>query len=214
VLSTAAVVGMSVTALLLALTPGPNMIYLLSRSIGQGRRAGMVSLGGTGLGFVIYLAMANLGLSVVFLAVPWLYIGFKLAGAGYIAYLAWQTLRPGGADLFDPTQLKQDSRWRLFRTGLVTNLLNPKAAILYLALIPPFVDPHRGHPTVQGFALGTIQITISMIVNAGLVLAAAGIARFMTSRPEWGRWQRRITGSLLAAVALVLLREAPAHART
>lgn len=212
-LSTAAVVGLSVTALLLALTPGPNMMFLLSRSVGQGRRAGLISLAGTGVGFVLYLAMANLGLSVVFLAVPWLYIGFKLGGASYIAYLAWQTLRPGGQDLFGPAQGRPDSRWRLFRTGLVTNLMNPKAAIFYLALIPQFVDPHRGHPVVQGFALGTIQITISMLVNAGLVLVAAAVARFLGTRPGWRTWQRRVTGSLLGAVALALLREAPQRAR-
>jgi threonine/homoserine/homoserine lactone efflux protein len=212
-LSTAAIVGMSVTALVMVLTPGPNMMYLVSRSVSQGRRAGLISLAGTGIGFVVYMVMANVGLAVIFIAVPWLYIAFKTAGAIYIAYLAWQALRPGGAGIFETRRLKQDSRWRLFRMGLITNLLNPKAAIMYLALIPQFVDPHRGHTVLQGFSLGTIQITISLLVNGLLVIAAGTVAQFMTSRPRWRLWQRRVTGTLLGGVAVVLFTEAPARAR-
>jgi threonine/homoserine/homoserine lactone efflux protein len=212
-LSTAAVVGMSLTALAMVLSPGPNMMYLVSRSISQGRRAGLVSLAGTGVGFVTYMVMANVGLSVIFVAVPWLYISFKVAGAIYIGYLAWQVLRPGGTGVFETRTLKQDSRGKLFRMGLVTNLLNPKAAIMYLALIPQFVDPHRGHAVLQGFALGSIQIAISLTMNALFVIAAGSVAVFMASRPTWTRWQRRVTGTLLGTVALVLLEEAPQRAR-
>lgn len=89
--------GMALTALWMVLTPGPNMIYLVSRSISQGRIAGLVSLAGTGVGLVIYMAMANLGLSAVFVAVPWVYIGLKAAGVVYLLWLAWNALRPNGA---------------------------------------------------------------------------------------------------------------------
>ncbi|GAA4525695.1 LysE family translocator [Amycolatopsis samaneae] len=197
----------------MVLTPGPNMVYLVSRSISQGRMAGLLSLTGTAVGFLVYMTMANLGLAVVFVAVPWLYMGFKAAGAGYLGYLAWQALRPGGRGLFEPRALARDSAGRLFRMGLLTNLLNPKAAIMYLALIPQFVDPGRGHTTAQGFVLGGVQFTVSMAVNATIVVAAGAVASLIARRPSWAVWQRRITGTLLGAVAVLLAKEVPARAR-
>jgi threonine/homoserine/homoserine lactone efflux protein len=202
--------GMALTALGMVLTPGPNMIYLVSRSISQGRAAGFISLGGTGLGFVIYMAMANLGLAVVFVAVPWLYTGLKVVGVVYLAWLGWKAFR-GGA--FESRQLPADSPFRLFRMGLFTNLLNPKAAIMYLALIPQFIDPGIGNPIAQGFALGSIQIGVSMSVNALIIVGAGTIANFLAARPSWTRWQRRVTGTMLGLVAVVLAREIPERAR-
>lgn len=207
-----AVLGMALVALGMVLTPGPNMIYLVSRSIGQGWRAGMVSLAGTLVGFLVYMTMANVGLAAVFLVVPWLYTVVKLAGAAYLIYLAWKTLRPGGLSLFEARDLPRDSRATLFRMGLVTNLLNPKAAIMYLALIPQFVQPTAGNVLLQGFILGGVQITVSMLVNAAIVLAAGGIAVFLGRRPAWVRWQRWITGTLLGAVGVKLALDAPAPA--
>ncbi|MFJ8825444.1 LysE family translocator [Streptomyces sp. NPDC102467] len=211
--SGAAALGMALTALAMVLTPGPNMIYLVSRSISQGRAAGLISLVGTGIGFVLYMLMANLGLAVVFVAVPWLFIGFKAAGVLYLAYLAWQALRTGGRGVFDVRDIPRDSPARLFHMGLVTNLLNPKAAIMYLTLIPQFIDPSRGHPAVQGLSLGSLQIAVSLTVNALIVIAAGAIAAFLEQRPSWATMQRRITGTLLGAVALLLAREVPARAR-
>lgn len=213
VIGEAAAAGMALTALAMVLTPGPNMMYLVSRSISQGRRAGLVSLSGTFVGFVAYMTMANIGLAVVFVAVPWLYMSFKAAGAVYLGYLAWQALRPGGTGLFETRDLKRDTGWRLFKMGLVTNLLNPKAAIMYLALIPQFIRPAQGHAVLQGFALGAIQIAISMIVNSMIIVVAGSIAALVRTRPRWIRWQRRITGTLLGAVTVLLAREIPERAR-
>ncbi|HEX4402096.1 MAG TPA: LysE family translocator [Galbitalea sp.] len=212
-LSWGAAGGMALAALIVVLTPGPNMIYLVSRSIAQGRVAGLISLAGTGAGFLAYMTMANLGLAVVFVVVPWLYVGFKALGVAYLLYLAWKALRPGGSGVFEAHARVHDSPWKLFRMGLITNLLNPKAAIMYLALIPQFVDSYRGNTIVQGFALGSVQIIVSMIVNASIVLTAGSIAGFVSTRPTWTRWQRRITGGLLGVVALLLAREVPQAAR-
>lgn len=99
-LSGSAVAGMTFTALAMVLTPGPNMIYLVSRSIGQGRAAGLISLAGTGVGFVVYMLMANLGLAVVFVAVPWLFISFKTVGVVYLAYLGVADASPGRTGCF------------------------------------------------------------------------------------------------------------------
>jgi threonine/homoserine/homoserine lactone efflux protein len=204
---------MALTALVMVLTPGPNMIYLASRSISQGPRAGLVSLAGTAAGFGVYLTLANVGLAVVFVAVPWLYVGFKAAGVGYLAYLAWRALRPGGIGVFETRNLTRDSSWRLFRMGLLTNLLNPKAAIMYLALIPQFIAADRGDVAAQGFELGAIQIAVSVAVNTLIIVAAGRIATVLRARPSWARIQRRITGTLLGAVAGMLAREVPRRAR-
>ncbi|MCX6499636.1 MAG: LysE family translocator [Arthrobacter sp.] len=210
--SSVAIIGIAVVALGMVLTPGPNMIYLVSRSISQGWKAGMLSLAGTMVGFMVYMTTANVGLAAVFIVVPWFYAGLKIAGAVYLLYLAWKTLRPGGLSVFEPREIPPDSRWKLFHMGLMTNLLNPKAAIMYLALIPQFITPSAGNPVTQGFILGSVQITISLVVNAAIVLAAGAIAMFLRARPSWMKWQRLITGSLLGAVGMKLAFDAPTPA--
>ncbi|KUN07752.1 lysine transporter LysE [Streptomyces yokosukanensis] len=198
------ILGVSVVALGMVLTPGPNMIYLVSRSITQGRRAGMISLAGVALGFLVYLLAANLGLSAVFLAVPQLYVAVKLAGAAYLAHLAWKALKPGGASVFTPQDVPHDSPRRLFTMGLMTNLLNPKIAIMYVSLIPQFIDLGRGHVLLQGLVLGSVQIVVSVAVNLTLVLAAGTVAVFLARRPSWLKAQRRLMGTVLGALALSL----------
>ncbi|HEX8977847.1 MAG TPA: LysE family translocator [Solirubrobacteraceae bacterium] len=213
VIGTTEALGMALTALGMVLTPGPNMLYLVSRSISQGRTAGFVSLAGTFVGFLVYMTMANVGLAVVFILVPWLYIALKAAGAVYLGFLAWRALRPGGRGLFETQDLPRDPNAKLFRMGLITNLLNPKAAVMYLALIPQFIQPTLGHTVVQGFALGTVQITVSMTVNSLIIMASGSVAGFIRNRPRWASWQRRITGTLLGTVAVLVAREIPQRAR-
>ncbi|MEW1629132.1 LysE family translocator [Streptomyces sp. NPDC089173] len=196
------VLGVAMVALGMVLTPGPNMIYLVSRSITQGRRAGVVSLGGVAVGFLVYLLATNLGLSVVFIAVPELYIAVKLAGAAYLAYLAWTALRPGGVSVFAPQDMPHDSPRRLFTMGLMTNLLNPKIAIMYLSLIPQFIDLDSGHVLLQGFVLGSVQIAVALTVNLSIVLAAGSIAVFLARRPSWLTVQRYLMGTALGLLAV------------
>ncbi|CAJ63343.1 MULTISPECIES: LysE family translocator [Frankia] len=198
------IIGVMAVALGMVLTPGPNMIYLVSRSIVQGRSAGIISLGGVALGFIIYLLATNLGLSVVFTAVPELYVAVKLAGAAYLAYLAWKALKPGGVSVFTPQDIPPDPPRKLFTMGLMTNLLNPKIAIMYLSLIPQFVNLKAGHVLLQGFLLGTIQIVVSVTVNLIIVLAAGAIAVFLARRPSWLRVQRYVMGTVLGMLAISL----------
>ncbi|WP_245566767.1 LysE family translocator [Jonesia quinghaiensis] len=207
-----AVLGMALAALTMVLTPGPNMMYLVSRSISQGRAAGLVSLAGTGIGFLVYMTMANLGLAVVFVAVPALFVGVKVCGVLYLGYLAWQALRPQGRGVFETGATGVDSPAKLFGMGLATNLLNPKTAVMYLALIPQFIDPHTGNTVVQGFVLGGVQVTVSLLVNAAIVMCAGSIAGFLVARPLWVVWQRRATGTLLGCAAIALAWEVPAKA--
>src|SRR3990170_7450687 len=107
-ISAAAAAGIALVALGLVLTPGPNMLYLVSRSLTQGRRAGLISLVGTGLGFLVYLAAAVLGISAIFAAVPAAYVALKVAGALYLLYLAWSVLRPGAHAVFEVRELPRD----------------------------------------------------------------------------------------------------------
>jgi threonine/homoserine/homoserine lactone efflux protein len=204
VLTSSAVLGVLAVALAMVLTPGPNMIYLVSRTITQGRRAGVVSLGGVAVGFLIYLTATNLGLSALFVAVPELYLTVKLAGACYLGWLAFKALRPGGLSVFEPAKLAPDSRRRLFVMGLTTNLLNPKIAVMYLSLIPQFEHPAAGHLALQGFTLGAVQIVVALTVNLLIVLAAATISGFLGGRPVWLRVQRYLMGTVLGALAVKL----------
>ncbi|MFH9607200.1 LysE family translocator [Streptomyces sp. NPDC017448] len=205
-------VGVALVALGMVLTPGPNMIYLVSRSITQGRRAGVVSLGGVAVGFLVYLVAANLGLSAVFLAVPELYVAVKLAGAAYLARLAWSALRPGGVSVFAPADLPQDSSRRLFAMGLTTNLLNPKIAVMYLSLIPQFISLEKGDVLLQGLVLGSVQIAVALAVNLGIVLAAGAVAVFLARRPSWLRAQRLLMGTVLGALAVSVAADTSAPA--
>jgi threonine/homoserine/homoserine lactone efflux protein len=202
--STAALLGIAAVAIGLVLTPGPNMIYLVSRSITQGSRAGLISLLGVAAGFLVYLAAATAGLTTVFHAVPAAYDILRITGAAYLLFLAWQALRPGGATPFAPRTLSIDTPRRLFTMGLVTNLLNPKIAVLYVSLLPQFVRPAAGNVALQSFLLGSTQIVIAVTLNGVIVLMAGRIARFLATRPRWAQGQRVLMGGVLGALAVRL----------
>ncbi|WP_025560400.1 LysE family translocator [Sphingomonas sp. UNC305MFCol5.2] len=195
-------------ALGMVLTPGPNMVYLISRSICQGRTAGLISLGGVALGFVFYMLCAAFGITALVLAVPYAYDAIRIVGAAYLLWLAWQALRPGGRSAFEVRALPADPPGRLFAMGFVTNLLNPKIAVMYLSLLPQFIDPARGSVLGQSLVLGATQILISLCVNAAIAVSAASIARFLTRRPGWATVQRWLMGTVLAGLAVRMATEA------
>lgn len=197
-----ALLGFALVALGMVLTPGPNMIYLISRSITQGRIAGLISLGGVALGFVVYMLCAAFGITALLFAVPYAYDTLRLAGAGYLLWLAWQAVRPNGRSPFQVKALPIDSPRKLFAMGFVTNLLNPKIAMLYLALLPQFIDPAQGSVLMQSVVFGAIQIAISVSVNALIAVGAGSIAAFLGARPVWLKVQRWLMGTVLAGLAL------------
>ncbi|MCM2472547.1 LysE family translocator [Rhizobium sp. CG5] len=206
--TTTSLLAFALICLGMVLTPGPNMIYLVSRSICQGPAAGLVSLGGVALGFVFYMLMSALGITVLIMAIPYAYDALKFAGAAYLLWMAWQALRPGGRSPFQVRDLPEDSPRRLFSMGLVTSLLNPKVAVLYLSLLPQFVDPLAGSVLPQFLVLGSIQIVISVSVNATIAVMAGSIAAFLAGRPLWMVVQRWLMGTVLAALALRMATEA------
>ena len=205
---TASHLAFALIALGMVLTPGPNMIYLISRSICQGRMAGLISLGGVVLGFVFYMLCAAFGITAIVLAVPYAYDALRIAGALYLLWLAWQAVRPGGRSPFQLRDLPSDSPRKLFLMGFLTNLLNPKIAVMYLSLLPQFVDPDNGGVLLQSLVLGATQIVISVAVNTLIVVSAASIAIFLARRPAWATIQRWLMGTVLAALAVRMATEA------
>ncbi|WP_342708312.1 LysE family translocator [Bradyrhizobium sp. B124] len=205
---TSALLGFALVCFGMVLTPGPNMMYLISRSITQGPAAGIVSLGGVALGFVFYMLCAAFGITALLFAIPYAYDALRFAGAAYLLWLAWQAVRPGGRSPFQVKALKVDGPHKLFAMGFITNLLNPKIAMLYLALLPQFIDPAGGSVLTQSLALGSIQIVISVSVNAMIALAAGSIAVFLGTRPTWLLVQRWLMGTVLAGLAMKMALEA------
>src|SRR5258708_24488550 len=204
----ATLLGFALVSLGMVLTPGPNMIYLISRSITQGPSAGIVSLGGVALGFVFYMLCAAFGITALLFAVPYAYDALRLAGAAYLLWLAWQAVRPNGRSPFQVKKLAVDGPRKLFAMGFVTNLFNPKIAMLYLALLPQFIDPAQGSVLTQSLALGSIQIAISVSVNALIALAAGPIAPLLRTPPTSLVLPRWLPVTVLAGLALRMAFEA------
>lgn len=195
-------------SLLLVLTPGPNMLYLISRSICQGRTAGVTSLAGVVLGFFVHMLAASLGLTALFMAVPMAFEALKWAGAAYLLWMAWQALRPGGASPFaQTTTLPPESPRKLFAMGLFTSILNPKVAIFYLSIFPQFVSAQHGSVFWQSVTLGMVQITTSFTINLLITLFAARIAQWFQHNPHWLRAQKWVMGTVLAGLAVRLALE-------
>ena len=206
----AAVAGVAIIAFGMVITPGPNMMYLVSRSISQGRAAGMTSLTGVITGFMLYLLATTAGLSVLFTTVPALFIIVKIAGALYLLYLAVGIVR-GGRAVFRTGVVASHSSRRLYLMGLTTCLLNPKIALMYAALLPQFVDPDRGSVALQIVQLGAVQIVVAAIVNAAWVLAAAAVSGLLQRSQLAERVSRWVAGSLLGGFALHLGLSQPAR---
>ncbi|CAH2465313.1 MULTISPECIES: LysE family translocator [Bacillus cereus group] len=194
----------AIVSLSMVCSPGPNMIYLISRSITQGRMAGFISLLGIMLGFIIYIIATMFGLTALFLAVPSLYEAVKWAGAAYLLWLAWNSIKPGATSIMEPCTIAIEPPRKLFLMGLMTNLLNPKIAILYVSLLPQFEDPEKGSLLLQGAVLGFTQITVSFIVNLLIVFTASRVAKWFGTRPTWLRVQRWLMASVLTGLAVRL----------
>jgi threonine/homoserine/homoserine lactone efflux protein len=184
------------------------MIYLISRSISQGKKAGFISLIGVAVGYIFYMLLATFGITAIFMAVPYAYDTLKICGAIYLLYIAWQSIKPGGRSIFHPKKCLSGNTTTLFVMGFVTNLLNPKIALMYLSLLPQFITIGNGSVLNQSLVLGSIQIVISIAVNGLVVIAAGSIAGFFIQRPRWALIQRWFMATILGALAIKLATEA------
>lgn len=192
----------ALAALIMVLSPGPNMIYLISRSLSQGKKAGIISLCGVMCGFVFHIMMVSFGLTAIFFAIPYAFIAVKFLGVGYLLYLAYNSIT-SKTQIFDSgSELNIDKPLKLFNIGLMTNVLNPKMAIFYLSFFPQFMNPEIGSIYFQGLQLGLIQIAISCTVNLLIVISAAKMASWFSKKPIWMRVQKWFMASVLTGLAV------------
>lgn len=190
-------------ALLLVITPGPNMMYLISRSITQGKKAGILSLAGIIFGFFVHIIMVSFGITALLFAVPMAYNMLKITGVLYLLYLAFQAVRPNGKNLFQPNEnLSIDKPKKLFSIGFLTSVLNPKIAVFYLSFFPQFIKPAYGSIMTQSLELGVTQVLVSFTVNFIIVLTAAKIASFFAKKPMWLKVQKWFMAGVLTSMAI------------
>ena len=189
--------------LLLNLTPGPDVLYIVGRSINQGRLAGVVSALGISAGCLFHIAAAAFGLSTLMLTLPLAYDVVRHAGA---AYLVWLGIRALGsrARALAVQSMGQVPLGAIFRQGMVTNALNPKVALFFLAFLPQFTDASRGPLAPQFLLLGVIFVANGLLVCLGYALAASWLGSWLTARYDIHTWLNRAVGALFIALGLRL----------
>ncbi len=202
----------ALAAFLLAATPGPVWLFLISRTLAQGRRAGYFSMFGVAAGLSVHALLAAFGLTVVLLAIPFAFDAIKLAGAAYLLWLAISTLRGSGFS-FQPQPLPPVPDRVLLRQAFVAAVVNPKVAVFYLSLFPQFVAPAAGSVLAQSLLLGAVQISIAAIVDMSLVTVAGLLAAWFARRPLWLQLQRWFLGSAFGVLA-IWLAATPRHTTT
>lgn len=191
----------ALACLALTATPGPDMLLIASRSLSQGRASGFATLAGIQVGTYCHALAAALGLSQLFLMVPVAYDLVRYAGAAYLLYLAWQTLRSNGPTTGPSTGSNRYPLGTVFRQGLLTNLLNPKMALFVLALFPQFVDPQAGPIAVQIMVLATLLNAIGILVNGAVILTASQFGSALATTRRFGRVPQYFLASVFVALA-------------
>lgn len=187
---------------LLSITPGPNMIYVISRSITQGRRAGLTSLGGVIVGYLFYLFGAAFGITAFFKTQPHASQILSACGAVYMAWLGWNAIRPGGRSPLEiRDQLPREHAGKLFAMGATTSLLNPKLALIFLTLLPQFIDEKHGQVLEQSLFYGGLLIAMFAGVNAVMAVFSGSMASFLARKPAWLLAQRLLMGITLLALS-------------
>ncbi|MFK7751845.1 MAG: LysE family translocator [Sedimentitalea sp.] len=198
----------SAASLALAVTPGPDMILVAARSAAQGRMAGLVTQFGVSAGSAFHAVILALGLSQLFLAVPYAYDTLRYLGAAYLLYLAYQAFT--GRDGFS-SQGPSDKRQSLvviFRQGFFSNLLNPKVALFYLALFPQFLDPEKGAVAVQIMLLASVFLIIDFAVHGVVIALAASTRLLSTNGRVFATWSRYVLGLVFGGLAARLVFDA------
>ncbi|WP_341898052.1 LysE family translocator [Ferrovibrio terrae] len=195
-------------AFALVVTPGPDMLLIMTRSVAQGRIAGFVTLAGISVGCYFHAVIAGLSLSGVLLLAPVMFEIIRWAGAAYLLYLAVQALRGSGGFQPPAGDAPAVPLLALFRQGLLTNILNPKVALFFLALFPQFMQPDPDTAVTQALILASVLNVAGGIVNGAIILAAGRLGEFLGARPGFVRWQNRLLGGVFALLALRLALDA------
>ena len=192
-----------VASLVLIVTPGQDMILVMSRSIARGSAAGVATAAGVSVGLVGHTVLATLGLGAILRTSEWLFVALKLAGAAYLVYLGIQLVRAGKHELAVSADAPR-SLWRLFLDGALSNISNPKIAVFYFAFLPQFVLPGATHPTLSVFVLGLVFAGLTFLVKGPVGLGAGLLSGWLRSRPKVIAWLHRTSGAILIGLGLKL----------
>ena len=190
-------------ALALLLVPGPAVLFIVSRAIEQGRRAGLVSILGIHAATLVHVAAAALGLSAILASSALAFSAVKYAGAAYLIWLGVRKLmHPAAPADAAPPRRGGGDHGRLFRDGFMVNLLNPKTALFFLAFLPQFVAPARGGVAGQIACLGLLFIALGLLTDTAYALAAGTLGQAMRHSRAWLRVERYVGGAVLIGLGV------------
>ena len=194
------------TAVALNLSPGPDLVYILSRTIAQGRRVGLASTAGVCSGAVVHVLAAACGLSAILAASASAFAAVKYVGAAYLVYLGVQALRSPGATLDFATagEAAAVTPWQAYRQGVLVDVLNPTAAIFFMAFLPQFVRPEHGASSLQLVVLGLLVILVAIVVESLFVLAAARSTDYFRRNRHASAWLDRALGTIFVGLGVRL----------
>lgn len=199
--STASLLGFVAASLVVLLIPGPGVLYVVARSVGQGYRAGLASVLGLSAGALLHVAAATAGLSAILLTSATAFGIVKALGAGYLIYLGIRTLLAAhptpGVQVPAPLSL-----YRLLADGVLVSAFNPKIAVFFLAFLPQFVDPGRGPIAQQVFLLGIIYVGLALVTDGAYALLAGSLRRWLSGRVLQGPLPRYVSGSLYLGLGI------------
>ena len=188
-------------SVLLLVIPGPAVFYVLSRSVGQGRAAGVVSAAGITVGTLCHVTAAVLGLSALLVSTARAFETVKLIGAAYLVFLGLRMLSSRVDETAELSDCAHSYR-RIFGQAVLVNVLNPKTALFFLAFLPQFVEPARGHISTQIFSLGVLFALMGMLSDSSWALVAGALAAELKNNSRWRRAQKNISGGALMALGL------------
>lgn len=192
------------TGILLNLTPGPDTVYILGRSIAHGRRAGVASALGISVGSVFHTCAAALGLSAFLATSAWAFTAVKLAGAAYLIFLGVRALLERNRDLAIPAHFKRNDAAAAFRQGILTNILNPKVALFFLAFLPQFINSATPSKTLAFLILGLTFVTTGTIWCLILAWFSSTFSTRLRESPTVAALLNRIVGSFFIFLGLRL----------
>jgi threonine/homoserine/homoserine lactone efflux protein len=191
------------SGILLNVTPGQDSLYIVGRSISQGRKAGLLSVAGISAGTALHTVAAALGISAILAASARAFLIVKLAGAAYLAYLGVRMLLDRSREL-TVARFEHEPPWAIFRAGMVTNVLNPKVALFFMAFLPQFVDPAADSKAAAMLFLGAVFIFNGTLWCLFLAWAAAAMSRRLRDSPSAAVIIRRATGALFLGLGVRL----------
>ena len=190
-------------ALLLALAPGPDNIFVLTQAALKGRLVGVVVTLGLCTGLVVHTSAVALGVAAIFQTSAMAFTLLKCAGAAYLLWLAWGAFRAGATPLESAGDL-EPSLGRYYLRGILMNITNPKVSIFFLAFLPQFTHPERGHLPLQMAVLGGLFILATLVVFGAISLLAGGLGTWLRRSPRVQQWLNRAAGTIFAVLAIKL----------